>query len=46
MRAPLGMTPPVFFLIVGSVIDSSGNYLVAFGELFLDAEVVVGKRSL
>jgi hypothetical protein len=41
-----GDDPPVFFLIVGTVKDRSGNYLVAFGDLFLDAEVVVGKRSL
>jgi hypothetical protein len=40
-----GNDPSVFFLIVGTAKGSSGNYLVAFGYLFLNTEVVVGKRS-
>jgi hypothetical protein len=30
---------------VGAATDGSGNYLVAFGNLFLDAEVEVGRNG-
>jgi hypothetical protein len=34
-----------FFLIVGTAIDVSGDYLVTFGDLLLDADVEIGRSG-
>jgi hypothetical protein len=33
-------------LIVGTAIDVSGDYLAAFGDLLLDADVEVGRSGV
>src|SRR5215207_3634145 len=38
-----GREPLIFFLIVGIATDEPSNYLDAFGDLLLDAEVEVGR---
>jgi hypothetical protein len=42
---PTGGKLPESLLIVGTATDESGNHLLAFGDLLLDAEVQVGRRG-